>query len=122
MKSVDRLHVIQISGLQHPSGAAHRRQLLCRLEHQLYGTTDLVPPLKKELRRSQKPGHMVIMAAGVHDAVVSGFVLRLIHLLDLQSVHICPESHHAAFRSALDHADDAMASHMLDHLVTAHFL
>ena len=70
MKAVNRLHIIQEPGIHHRSGTADGGQLLSRLEDQFYGSVDLVFSLEQKLGRAQKPGHMVIVSAGMHDVLV----------------------------------------------------
>ena len=122
MKAVNRLHIIQEPGIHHRSGTADGGQLLGRLEDQFYGSVDLVSSLEQKLGCAQKPGHMIIMSAGMHHAVVSGLILDVVHLLDLQRVHIRPEADDLAFLRAVDDADHAVAAYVFNYFVAAHFL
>ena len=122
MKAVNRLHIVQEPGIHHRSRTADGGQLLGRLEDQFYGSVDLVSSLEQKLGCAQKPGHMIIMSAGMHHAVVSGLILDVVHLLDLQRVHIRPEADDLAFLRAVDDADHAVAAYVFNYFVAAHFL
>ena len=66
------------------------KNLLCRLEHQLYGSGKLLFMGFQKLRGAKKHGGVHIMAAGVHEAVPAGKFLTAF-LRDGQGIHIRPE-------------------------------
>ena len=63
---------------------------------------------------------MVIMSAGMHHTVILGLIQNLIHLLDLQRVHICAECYDLARFLSFDHTDYAVSADILMNLVASH--
>ena len=64
---------------------------------------------------------MIIMSAGMHNAVISGLIFHIIHFLDLKCIHIGSQSYDATLFRTFDHTDHAVSVDVLDHFVNSHF-
>jgi hypothetical protein len=85
------------------------------LEDDLDRAGQLVLHARQRGRRAEQDGHVVVVAAGMHDADFLAVPLRLgvgferqVALFgDRQCVHVGPQRHHRARQAALQHANHA---------------
>ena len=133
------MRVLQAAGLHHVVRAAVRvlggGGLLAGLEDQLDGAAELVAALAQDTRGAQQARDVDVMAAGVHDAGVSGREQRAGLLGDGQGVDVRAQADALALaQAALDGGHDAGVVHLLhgvaaegsellhDHRAGVHFL
>ena len=89
MHAVNGVHTVQCVFLHHPQSA--HGGLLRGLEHQAHIAGKLVLHLVEDLGGAQQHGHVVVMAAGMHLALVVGGEGQAGLLLDGQSINIAPQ-------------------------------
>ena len=96
--------VIQCTGIDHVLGTG---VFLVRLEQEHDSTGDLFAVVRHQPRGRQQAGHVVVVAAGVHDAGVLGSERQTRLFLDGQRIDVGTHAESLARFSALQHADDA---------------
>ena len=96
--------IIQRTGVDHVLGAVI---FLVRLEQEHDSAGDLFAVVRHQPRGRQQASHVVIVAAGVHDAGVLGSKRQTCLFLDGQRVDVGTHAEGLARLSTLQHADDA---------------
>ena len=107
MHAVNGVHTVQRMLLHHLQSA--HGGLLRRLEHQAHVAGKLVLHLVEDLGGAQQHGHVVVMAAGMHLALVVGGEGQAGLLLDGQSINIGAQRHGLAGLAAVNGGGQAVA-------------
>ena len=107
MHAVNGVHTVQRVFLHHPQSA--HGGLLRRLEHQAHVAGKLVLHLVEDLGGAQQHGHVIVMAAGMHLALVVGCEGQAGLLLDRQSINIGAQRHGLARLAAVNGGGQAVA-------------
>ena len=107
MHAVNGVHTVQRMLLHHLQSA--HGGLLRRLEHQAHIAGKLVLHLVEDLGGAQQHGHVVVMAAGMHLALVVGGEGQAGLLLDRQGVNIGAQRHGLAGLAAVNGGGQAVA-------------
>ena len=90
----------------------HVKALLSGLEDQADGPAEQLRMFFQIVGRPQEHGHMGVVAAGVHFALIPGGVGHAAQLLNGQGVHIRPDGHRFAGGAARDVGNDPGAGRL----------